>query len=153
MRASELCRPKPGSFRLLDDGAEGHSYVLARAAYAKNSEREDRITVSAGLVDRIRKHLSTRMPHRPAFDMPCKTAEMIRMDLEAAGIAYESEEGQYDFHALRHQCASFLVAGGVNIKAAQQRMRHSTSKLTLDVYAKHMDGGKDEALAAVSKLA
>ena len=57
------------------------------------------------------------------------------------------------FHALRHQSASLLAAGNVNIKAAQRRMRHSTSQLTLDVYAKHLGGGEDEALAAVSKLA
>lgn len=53
--------------------------------------------------------------------------------------------------ALRHQCASFLVNSGVNVKAVQKRMRHSTSQLTLDVYAKLIGEG-DEALAALPKL-
>ena len=62
-------------------------------------------------------------------------AEMLRHDLDAAGIPYEDTAGQvFDFHALRHQFISNLAAAGVHPKIAQTLARHSTIGLTMDRY-------------------
>ena len=59
---------------------------------------------------------------------------MLRIDLDAAGIAYETDDGFADFRSLRHSFISSLAAGGVHPKLAQQLARHSTIALTLDRY-------------------
>jgi len=62
-------------------------------------------------------------------------AEMLRHDLDAAGIPYEDPEGRvFDFHALRHQFISNLARAGVHPKEAQTLARHSDIKLTMNRY-------------------
>jgi hypothetical protein len=61
---------------------------------------------------------------------------MIRVDLEAAGIAYETPSGVVDFHALRGCYISFLVSSGASVKTCQTLARHSTPSLTIGIYAK-----------------
>ncbi len=60
---------------------------------------------------------------------------MLQNDLDAAGIAYVTDDGVADFHSLRHTFISNLVAGGVHPKLAQQLARHSTITLTMDRYS------------------
>src|SRR5439155_21499853 len=68
-----------------------------------------------------------------------KAAEMVRVDLDAAGIPYVDDAGRYfDFHALRGQFISMLAAAGVHPKVAQVLARHSTITLTMDYYT-HLD--------------
>ncbi|HEX5413946.1 MAG TPA: site-specific integrase [Terriglobia bacterium] len=43
--------------------------------------------------------------------------------------------GQIGWHTFRRSLASFLIADGVDVKTVQESLRHSTSKLTLDLYA------------------
>ncbi len=43
--------------------------------------------------------------------------------------------GGVGFHDLRRAAATALVAGGVDVKTAQDRLGHSDSRLTLDLYA------------------
>ncbi len=147
LRANEIRQLRAGACRLDVD----HPYIVARGAYGKTKDREDRLTISDDLAARLRLQTATKLPDAPAFQMPRRTADMLRADLDAAGIAYETEEGVFDFHSLRVQCASFLVSNGVNVKAMQKRLRHSTSQLTLDVYARLIGDG-DEALAAMPRL-
>ena len=91
----------------------------------------------------------------PVFKFPSKTAEMLRFDLTEAGIPYKDDRGEvFDFHALRVQCAVSMIRGGVNIKAMQERMRHSTSKMTLDIYSRLSQSEQDEAaVEALPRLA
>jgi hypothetical protein len=61
---------------------------------------------------------------------------MLRVDLAAAGIPYETGEGVVDFHSLRVTSISFVVASGASVKTARVLARHSTASLTIGVYAK-----------------
>ena len=65
-----------------------------------------------------------------------RTAEMLRVDLESAGIAYETASGVADFHALRAAYVTNLVASGASVKTCQTLARHSTPTLTIGLYAK-----------------
>ena len=60
---------------------------------------------------------------------------MLRRDLEAAGIPYETDSGTADFHALRHSYVTALAMSNAPVKIVQSLARHSTPTLTLGVYA------------------
>ena len=64
-----------------------------------------------------------------------RSAEMLRDDLEAAGIPYSTDDGVFDFHAFRHQFITSLAKNGVHPKLAQTLARHSTITLTMDRYS------------------
>src|SRR5271163_492693 len=58
------------------------------------------------------------------------------------------------FHCLRHHLASLLIDSGCNVKTVQARMRHSSAKTTLDVYAhqwerQHQDDPARTAIGGV----
>jgi integrase len=67
-------------------------------------------------------------------------AEMLRVDLEAAGIPYaiDGPDGPLyaDFHALRHSYIALLEKSGATLKEAMQLARHSDPKLTMAVYGR-----------------
>jgi hypothetical protein len=68
--------------------------------------------------------------------MPIRTAEMLRRDLKAAGIPYETDSGVADFHSLRGCYISYLVSSGASVKTCQTLARHSTPQMTIAIYAK-----------------
>jgi len=75
---------------------------------------------------------------------------MLRIDLKAAGIPYQDREGRFlDFRSLRHTFGTNLAKAGVQPKVAQELMRHSDVKLTLNTYS-HV--GLDDLAGAVEKL-
>jgi hypothetical protein len=62
-------------------------------------------------------------------------AEMMQIDLTAANVEYEDDNGRFaDFHALRHTFISNLARAGVHPRNAQALARHSTIDLTMNVY-------------------
>lgn len=61
-------------------------------------------------------------------------AEIVRRDLQSAGIEYKTDEGYADFHSLRHSFVSALANAGVHPKQAQLLARHSTMEMTMKVY-------------------
>lgn len=144
LRAAELASLTASSFKL----DANPPTVTVQAAYAKN-RRKDTLALTAELAARLREHLRGKLPGAPAFKLPTRTAEMIRADLKLAGIPVETIDGTFDFHALRVQCASNLARGGAHPAVAQARMRHSTIRLTMDLYTRL---GQDEQTAALDAL-
>src|SRR5262249_14971946 len=67
-------------------------------------------------------------------------ADMLKADLEAAGIPYvvDSPDGPLyaDLHALRHSFVLALARAGVSLKQAMQLARHSDPKLTMNRYGR-----------------
>ena len=57
--------------------------------------------------------------------------------------------GKIGWHTFRRTLASLFIADGVDIKTVQESLRHSTSKITLDLYAQATTPNK---LAAQRKL-
>jgi integrase len=63
------------------------------------------------------------------------TTRTFHADLQAAGIAREGEDGRVvDFHALRTTYISWLAAGGVHPRVAQQLARHASIETTMARY-------------------
>jgi hypothetical protein len=64
-----------------------------------------------------------------------RSADMLKIDLEAAGIPYvvQGPDGPLyaDFHALRHSFLTLLGKGGVDLHTVQELAGHSTPILTM----------------------
>lgn len=70
-------------------------------------------------------------------------AKMVRFDLAAAEIPFRTPEGQFDFHALRHQYATALVRSGASQVEVQQLLDHVNPAMSAR-YFRHL---KTEELA------
>jgi hypothetical protein len=112
--------------------------VTVFACYSKNG-REAVQPIAEALADWLRPWLARCTPGNAVFHGTAKrrrTSDMIRADLEAGGIPYETSGGVVDYHALRGSFISNLVSGGASVKTCQTLARHSTPSLTIGVYAK-----------------
>jgi integrase len=49
------------------------------------------------------------------------------------------------WHTFRHSYSSLLVANGENVKVVQELMRHSSSRMTLEVYSQARNAAKRQA--------
>ncbi len=132
LRASELASLWPGSFDL--DGQPPTATV--KAAYSKN-RRTSVQPLPPDVAEALRGYLAARPAGQPVWpgDWHKSAAEMLRADLEAAGIPYRDADGRVcDFHALRHSFITLLERSGASPKLAQDLARHSDIRLTMNVY-------------------
>ncbi len=130
-RAGELRSLTPASFDLDADPPT----VTVQAAYSKR-RRTDVQPIPEALARILSPWLGSKAASRPVFNLPEKTAQMLRADLAAAGVAYVDDDGRVaDFHATRHTYVSRVVASGASTKTAMELSRHSDPKLTLKRYA------------------
>jgi len=145
LRASECASLTAKSFDLT-----GRT-VTVQAAYSKR-RRTDTLPLRSDLARLLVEWLPGRTgPLWPGTWLE-RSARMIRRDLEAAGIPYETGEGVFDFHGLRHQFISDLARSGVHPKVAQELARHSTIALTMDRYSHVLDQQKVDALESLPAL-
>ncbi len=86
------------------------------------------------LSEEIRAFTAGKLPMTKALNVPTRTADMMQVDLMAAGIEYQSDAGFADFHALRHTFGTNLAKAGVTPQISQRLMRHSDPKLTQNLY-------------------
>ena len=125
LRYSEIGSIQPESF---DWKAPS---VTVAAAYTKNGDPAT-LPLPNDLADDLAAYVATLPPGTPVFPLPDeKGAEMLRVDLEAAGIPYRDAAGLvFDFHALRCQTATLADAAGSRPGSFRRLMRHSTLELT-----------------------
>ena len=55
-------------------------------------------------------------------------------------------------YCLRHTCASLLLQAGMHPKVVSERLGHSSTKLTLDVYSHIAPGMQSEAAICLEQL-
>jgi site-specific recombinase XerD len=67
--------------------------------------------------------------------------KVIRPAVERAGIQGKA----IGWHSFRHSLATNLLAAGVDLKTAQELLRHANSLITLDVYTRAISATKREA--------
>lgn len=144
-RAKELRTLTPERFRLDDNPPT----ITALGCYTKN--RQEAVQpIAASLADLLRPWLARKRRGAPVFEgMNGRTAEMLRIDLKAAGVPYENEEGIADFHASRNTYISNLVSSGASVKTCQTLARHADPSLTIGIYAK---SSLHDVQGAVEKL-
>jgi integrase/recombinase XerD len=148
-RRNEIASIKPTSFNF-DSSPET---LTIEAAYSKH-RRTDVIPLRGDFADRIRVWLASKpglVHDQVLFDITKKrTAEMLKQDLERAGIPYVDEQGRVaDFHSLRKTFITNLSKAGVSPKMAQTLARHSDINLTMNTYTTL---GLIDQMAAVEAL-
>ena len=79
-----------------------------------------------------------------------RTADMLKVDLAAAGIPYQDAAGRFfDFHSSRSQGATVRIEAGWSLPAVQAWARHSTPTLTSNLYCRPT---AEQHAARVAKL-
>ena len=150
LRANELRTLTVGSFDL------GACTVTVQAGYSKH-RREDTLPLRRETAEELRAFLAGRLPGSKVFGgswrkLTGQTAEIVRLDLEAAGIDYQDAAGRFrDFHALRHTCGSWLAACGVPLTTIRGVMRHGDLRVT-SRYAHSMRGQEAQAVNNLPSL-
>jgi integrase len=87
------------------------------------------------------------------FRVPVELVKILKRDLQLAGVPYKDAHGRaFDVHALRHTTATFLGKGKVAPRVAQEFMRHSDIKLTMQTYTDPRLLNEAEALDALPRL-
>jgi integrase len=79
---------------------------------------------------------------RPVAPMGLSAA--FRHVTEQAGLG-----GRYTLHALRHTAATWMLAGGTDIKTAQRLLGHSEAGILLRTYAHAIEGRGREAVGTI----
>ncbi|MGI8474800.1 MAG: site-specific integrase [Thermomicrobiales bacterium] len=76
---------------------------------------------------------------------PSNLSKRLHASLEAAGLPKQG------MHALRHCCASLLLAQGVSARVVMEQLGHSQISLTMDTYSHVMPAMLREAANALDK--
>jgi integrase len=74
--------------------------------------------------------------------------KIIRPAIKRAGI----EGKAIGWHSFRHSLATNLRSAGVDLKTAQELLRHANSRITLDVYTRAISANKREANNRVMEM-
>jgi hypothetical protein len=83
---------------------------------------------------------------------PLSTDSILEKSIRPA-LAKEGVVGKrIGWHSFRHSLATNLRSLGVDFKVAQELLRHSSSRTTLDIYTRAVDRQKREASSKVVKL-
>ena len=127
LRANELRTLTVGSFDF--DALT----VTVKAGHSKH-RRQDIQPLKPEVAAILRDFFRDKLPTAKAFggtleQLTERTAEIIKADLQSAGISYVDEDGKiFDFHALRH---SFITSlRNVPARVAQALARHASSQMT-----------------------
>jgi hypothetical protein len=104
------------------------------------------------LLERIADHVEGKPDDTRIFAAETNGWRMLDSDLSDAGIDRKTPDGIFDFHSLRHECASILAAARIPVKAIQDHMRLGSIELTLDTYGHLFDEDKPVAAEILEKV-
>ena len=115
--------------------------VTLSGLFTKNKKAAEQ-PLPLEVAELLRSYLRGRPAGKPIWPGTWheRAADMLRIDLDAAGIPYviEGPDGPLhaDFHCLRHSYVAMLDRSGATLKEAMQLARHSDPKLTMKIYGK-----------------
>ncbi len=138
-RAGGLSKLQAKDFR--SDGL-----VILEARHSKN-RREQRKFLPQQVYKRMAEYLKDREGTDTAWPgtWAQDAAEMLRIDLEAAGIKHKTDEGIMDFHAFRNTSITWLLEAGTPIYLVQQHADHASPAQTMR-YARPKRDNVDDAI-------
>lgn len=142
-RSGELAKLTPAHFDLDADVP----VVRLKGKHTKNKKPAEQ-PLPPGVVARLRVFLKDRPADRPAWPgtWASRSADMLRIDLQAAKIPFVVEDESALFHSLRHTYTT-LLAKCAPVKVTQELARHSTPVLTIGRYTHTSLQEKAEAVA------
>jgi integrase len=129
-RSEELQSLTPESFAL-----EGAYPTITVEAGNSKRRRRDVQPIQPALAAMLAPWVAARPKGKPIFPVSrWAILTGLQADLRSAGIAYTTDEGTADFHALRHTYITALAKSNAPVKIVQTLARHSTPVLMLGVY-------------------
>ncbi len=148
-RASALSNLTPADFDL-------NAGTVTLAARFNKSRRQKVQPLPADVAAALRTYFGGKTTAEPVWGgtwaRDHRGAEMLRIDLDAAGIAYATEgpDGpEYaDFHALRHSYLTLGGRSGIDLRTLQELAGHSKPELT----ARYSHRRLYDLVGAVEKL-
>jgi integrase len=146
LRKGEIASLTAASFHL-----DENPPVLIVEASASKHRRKDTLPLHPDLVGMIREWISDVDPDEPLFPKLAsrKTWQMVKKDLERAGIEYKTKDGIADFHAAgRHTYITELLRNGATLPEAKELARHSDVRMTMG----YTHIGIEDQARALSKL-
>ena len=140
LRRGELASLTVGAIAL----DETSPYAILAAGDEKNRKGSE-IPLRADLVAELREWIadkrkafsgsSDEFSQQPLFSVPASLLKVLNRDLAAAGIPKTDSRGRtVDVHAMRMTLATMLNKSGVAPRTAQEIMRHSDIRLTMENY-------------------
>ena len=129
LRPTTLASLRPSSFDFIN------GVLTVEAAYSKH-RKTDHLPIHPDLSAVLPSYFKARNLKADELIFPGSWAvqkrgvKIIKRDLEAANIPYETTQGVFDFHSLRGQFITDLARSGVALQHAQGLARHSTPVLT-----------------------
>jgi integrase len=148
-RIGTLNKLTPENF-VVEDGVAVSAITNASM---QKSRKAHGVPIPADIGPRIEAWLKGKKPGKLLWQWSSYTAgeavRVLRGDLKAAGIPYRDAAGEvFDFHALRGQYITMLIAAGNSSGVVQKLAGHSDPRLT----ARYTRLRSPELAAAVDKL-
>jgi hypothetical protein len=72
--------------------------------------------------------------------------------LERVSALKSSKQAPIGWHTLRRSLATLLISNGENVKVAQSQLRHTTPKITLELYAQAVSADQQKAHKKVVQM-
>jgi len=144
-RSGELAQLTPSSLDLTGD------VPVARLAGKQTKNGKPAVQpIPPALAARLRTYIAGRPADKPIWPglWHKRCADMLRVDLAAAGVPEVTAAGVALFHSLRHSFTSMLTASA-SVKVTQELVRHSSPNLTVGTYS---HSSLKERAAAVAAL-
>lgn len=76
----------------------------------------------------------------------------IRPVIERVSNLKSSKQAPIGWHTLRRSLATLLISNGENVKVAQSQLRHTTPKITLELYAQTVSADQQKAHKKVVQM-
>ena len=128
-----------------------NSFIIVPKKLAKNSKGAEQplppatVAILSGLKADIKPNDTERV--FSSFGQWINTAELLRADLQAAGLPLKDRDGnKICFHSLRNSYISFLANSQTPVKVIQKLARHSDPRLTLNTYARSFGETENNAI-------
>jgi integrase len=132
--------------------------------FAETKTKGSRRTVPfpVSLVEQLKQHranqaqallklgLKTDLVFANSEGMPLMRKNLVRRHFKPA-LKAATLPTDLTLYCLRHTCASLLLKAGIHPKVVAERLGHSSTKLTLDVYSHVAPGMQAEATACIEK--
>jgi integrase len=126
-------------------------FICVRACIAKNHKEalQPLAPMAIHILQALKASIMPKDTDRvfPAFKKSINTADLIRIDLKAAGLPlFDRENNEIVFHSLRNSYISFLANSQTPAKVIQKLARHSDPKLTFNTYARVLPEAEQKAV-------
>jgi len=121
------------------------------------------VPVGAGMIEQLKAHRATQaeallklgvrtdIMFANSEGTPILRRNLVRRHFKPALLAANLPDS-YSLYSLRHTCASLLLQAGVHPKVVSERLGHSSTRLTLDVYSHVAPGMQGEATAQLERM-